>query len=321
MPRKEYLTPEERTRFDNPPQLLTDQKGLFLQIPEWASTYLKTLQTPTTQVGFLLQLGYFRVVSRFFLSNRFIQADINCIVSGIMVDPNQIDFTDYFRTTYFRHQEEILKQLGYTGFDKNASQLISQEMKRLVSLRTEPVLIMESVITFLDENRIEIPPYATLRVLLEKSFRQFEQDLEAIMVQYLQQEDKKLLNSLLVQHDSYQQEEKKHAKVQRYQLTFFKRITQSMQPSVIKGRIDNFVRLKEMYLQLLPIITRLNLPEETIKFYAEYVIDNQIFQVADRNNTRYLLLVSFIIHPGGARNTITWVTHLCSLLTKLLPMP
>lgn len=194
-------------------------------------------------------------------------------------------------------------------------------MKRLVSLRTEPVLIMESVITFLDENRIEIPPYATLRVLLEKSFRQFGQDLEAIMVQYLQQEDKKLLDSLLVQHDSYQQEEKKYAKVQRYQLTFFKRITQSMQPSVIKGRIDNFVRLKEMYLQLLPIITMLNLPEETIKFYAEYVIDNQIFQVADRNNTRYMLLVSFIIHPGGARNTTNWVTRLCSLLTKLLPMP
>ncbi len=238
-----------------------------------------------------------------------------------MVDPNQIDFTDYFRTTYFRHQEEILRQLGYTGFDKNASQLISQEMKRLVSLRTEPVLIMESVITFLDEHRIEIPPYATLRVLLEKSFRQFEQDLEAIMVQYLQQEDKNLLDSLLLQHDSYQQEEKKHVKVQRYQLTFFKRITQSMQPSVIKGRIDNFVRLKEMYSQLLPIITRLNLPEETIKFYAEYVIDNQIFQVADRDNTRYLLLVSFIIHPGGARSTTNWVTRLCSLLTRLLPVP
>ena len=48
MARKEYLTPEERTRFDNPPQLLSEQKGLFLQIPEWASAYLKTLQTPTT---------------------------------------------------------------------------------------------------------------------------------------------------------------------------------------------------------------------------------------------------------------------------------
>src|SRR5690606_25576797 len=92
------------------------------------------------------------------------------------------------------------------------------------------------------------------------------------------------------------QAEKKHVKVQRYQLTFFKRVTQSMQPSIIKGRVDNFVRLREMYLQLLPLIDRLNLPEETIRFYAEYVIDSQVFQVANRDNTRYLLLVSFVVH-------------------------
>lgn len=54
MARKEYLTPEERNRFENPPQLLAEQRGLFLQLPEWASQYLETLQTPTNQVGFLL---------------------------------------------------------------------------------------------------------------------------------------------------------------------------------------------------------------------------------------------------------------------------
>lgn len=54
MARKEYLTLEERNRFENPPQLLAEQKGLFLQLPEWANNYLKTLQTPTNQVGFVL---------------------------------------------------------------------------------------------------------------------------------------------------------------------------------------------------------------------------------------------------------------------------
>jgi len=296
MARKEYLTLEERNRFENPPQLLAEQKGLFLQLPEWANNYLKTLQTPTNQVGFLLQLGYFRVVSRFFLSNRFIQSDIDYIITGIMVDPNQVNMTDYVGGTFRRHQEDILGQLGYAGFDKEASALVSFEMKRMVSLRTEPVLIMEAVITFLEEHRIELPGFATLRTLLEKSFRHFERELEEILAKYLLLEDRALLDSLLILHDSYQQEQKNQIKIKRYQLTFFKKITQSMQPSVIKGRVDNFVRLKVMYFQLLPIITGLNLPEETIKFYAEYVIDNQIFQVADRDNTRYLLLISFIIH-------------------------
>ncbi|WP_439557268.1 DUF4158 domain-containing protein [Dyadobacter sp.] len=222
MARKEYLTPEERNRFENPPQLLSEQKGLFLQLPEWASSYLKTLQTPTNQVGFLLQLGYFRVVSRFFLSNRFIQSDINYIITGIMVDPNQVNMIDYVGGTFRRHQEDILGQLGYTGFDKKASVMVSLEMKRMVSLRTEPALIMEAVITFLEEHRIELPGYAALRVLLEKSFRLFEQELEEILAKYLQLKDKDLLDSLLVQHDSYQQEEKNQIKIKRYQLTFSK---------------------------------------------------------------------------------------------------
>ena len=40
-------------------------------------------------------------VSRFINSNRFIQANIDYVVIGIRTDPNQINFTDYFRTTYF----------------------------------------------------------------------------------------------------------------------------------------------------------------------------------------------------------------------------
>lgn len=136
MARKEYLTPEERNRFEYPPQLLAEQKGLFLQLPDWASNYLKTLQTPKNQVGFLIELGYFRVVSRFFLSNRFIQSDVDYITTVIMVDPNQVNMTDYIGGTFRRHQEDILVQLGYTGFNKEASNLVSFEMKRMVSLRT-----------------------------------------------------------------------------------------------------------------------------------------------------------------------------------------
>lgn len=138
-----------------------------------------------------------------------------------MVDPNQVIMTDYAGGTFRRHQQDILGQVGYTAFDKEASAMVSMEMKRMVSLRTEPGLIMEAVVTFLEEHRIELPGYATLRTLLEKSFRHFEQDLEEILGKYLNLEDRDLLDSLLVLHDSYQQEEKSQIKIKRYQLTFF----------------------------------------------------------------------------------------------------
>jgi len=55
-----------------------------------------------------------------------------------MVDPNQVNLTDYLGSTFRRHQEDRLGQLGYTGFDKKAFALVSFEMKN-ISLRTKPV--------------------------------------------------------------------------------------------------------------------------------------------------------------------------------------
>lgn len=69
MARKEYLSSDERLRFDSPPQL--QEVNILIQIPHWAETYLESLGSNTNKVGFLLQLGYFRVTARFFSPNLF----------------------------------------------------------------------------------------------------------------------------------------------------------------------------------------------------------------------------------------------------------
>jgi hypothetical protein len=79
MARKEYLSYEERLRFDSPPILTNLQRAIFLQLPEWAEQYYKTLTTATNQVGFLMQLGYFRIACRFFESLQFRLEDITFV--------------------------------------------------------------------------------------------------------------------------------------------------------------------------------------------------------------------------------------------------
>jgi hypothetical protein len=296
MPRKEYLSSEDRTRLDYPPELVGDQRNLLMQLPDWARQYLRGLQTPTNQVGFLLQLGYFRVVSRFFVASRYPIRDIDYVIARLLVDPNGVQMESYSGRTFLRHQKDILHYLGYQAFDNQASSLVLQEAKRLVALQTQPTLILEAMVGYLDEHRIEVPAYPTLRSLLEDALYRYEKELEKILLDHLRPEDKTLLDSLLKQHTSYQEDERSQLKIKRYELTFFKRISQSMQPSVIKGRVENFERLKNMHGQLLPVIERLGLSQTAVRFYAEYVIDNQVFQVADRTTMRYLLLIAFIIH-------------------------
>lgn len=49
MARKEYLSSDERSRFDSPPQL--ENIRILIEIPIWAENYLKTLFTSTNKVG------------------------------------------------------------------------------------------------------------------------------------------------------------------------------------------------------------------------------------------------------------------------------
>src|SRR5690606_35659208 len=114
--RKEYLSYDQRQRFDSPPILNNVQRAIFVQLPDWAEHYYKTLSTPTNQVGFLLALS------------------------------------------------------------------------------------------------------------------EYESDLEQTLEKHLRQEDKVLLDELLSKPETFQ----------RYELTFLKRIPQSMRPSVIKYRVSLF---------------------------------------------------------------------------------
>ncbi len=159
MPRKEYLTVEARHRFDHPPFLTGEQRLIFLQAPSLAIEYGKSLLTPTNKVGFFLQVGYFRIVSRFFVCGKFHQADIDFIANKISVDLNSIEMNDYHGTTFHRHQDEILAYFGFAPFTTLSGEALLQEAERLAHLQTRPHLIFGGMVSFLQEHHIEIPTY------------------------------------------------------------------------------------------------------------------------------------------------------------------
>ncbi len=288
MARKEYLSYEERLRFDSPPILTNLQRAIFLQLPEWAEQYYKTLTTATNQVGFLMQLGYFRIACRFFESLQFRLEDITFVQkAGKNIDPNEVDMLLYKQSTsYYRHQLEILSSLGFEAFSNHHRVVLLKEAKRLAHQQVKPASIVDSCITYLRERRIEIPPYSTMRNIIHAALSEYESDLEQILETHLHQADRLLLDELLNKQDTFQ----------RYELTFIKRIPQSMRPSVIKVRVELFVRFKAMVVRLNPLIKKLNLSDATIWYYAEYVLDNRSTNMARRGTDKYLLLIAFVIH-------------------------
>lgn len=295
MARKEYLSSDERLRFDSPPQL--QEVNILIQIPHWAETYLESLGSNTNKVGFLLQLGYFRVTARFFSPNRFNEKDVELLTTRFKININEIDMGDYtYSRTYYRHQEEILRECGFSAFNLTHQQSLFQEAKRLTSLQTKPALIFDAMVTYLQEKRIEIPNYNALRDILTKALDAFSKELENIIQTYLLENDRQLLDKLSHKKQIDADEPQMNDTYRRYELTYLKRISQSMQPTLIRQRLELFIELKTKYQQLQPIIKRLNLSDATIRYFADYVLESRSSQPLRRTNEYYLQLIAFVIH-------------------------
>jgi len=106
------ISPKEIRAFDNPPEFNNEQRKKFLSVPAWTREVLEHFRTPSNRVGFVLQLGYFRAVNKFFLANRFHQNDIQFVSNRLGISLEDISLKNYKGRSFERHQEIILKKMG-----------------------------------------------------------------------------------------------------------------------------------------------------------------------------------------------------------------
>ncbi len=198
MPRRDFLSPEERQHFDTPPRLNAAERLILVDIPQWAEDYLLAVHTPTNKVGFLLQLGYFRVVTRFFVPDRFPAADIDWVCRRRNIRLTDVQMENYLHNrTVYRHRTIILDRLGYQAFETDHRVALVEEARRLTHLQTRPSLMLDALVSWLRERRIELPPYNTLREIIAGALEVFDQHLQTVIEQHLTAPEKALLDGLL----------------------------------------------------------------------------------------------------------------------------
>ena len=234
------------------------------------------------------------MVSRFFVADRYPAIDVDYVTEWLRVEANLVDMSEYRHSgSVYRHRQEILQQVGYQAFGENHQVALALEAGRLAHLQIKPALLLDNLAAYLQERYVEIPTYNTLRVLLTDALDAYETHLEALIEAYLQPADRLLLDALLQKQGL---DEDTPLTMFRYELTHLKRISQSMQPKAIASRVSLFIRLKTMFSQLAPVISRLELSDDTIRYYAQYVLDNRSTLMAERLYERYLRLLAFVTH-------------------------
>jgi hypothetical protein len=109
------LSPEEIRLFEHPPPFTAEERKRFFIVPKWTEEILATLQTPASQVGFLLLLGYFRATKKFYAPDTFAHADIVFAQRRLSLETTGM-LEAYAKTTMHRHKILIRAKLGYRHY-------------------------------------------------------------------------------------------------------------------------------------------------------------------------------------------------------------
>ncbi|MBN8826887.1 MAG: Tn3 family transposase, partial [Spirosoma sp.] len=276
--------------FENPPLLNYTQRKISFSVDEVLRPVLRQLETPVNQVGFLLQLGYFKLASRFFTRNTFRAKDWAFVISRLQFTEMPIRIQDYTDSTMRYHRQLILSFCGAEPFRGRIQLHCQQESDRLIEKGLPLQVAFGSLCEYLRSHRWEIPSYSKLAVLIHKSVNHFQASIEVKLNTYLQPHQKKLLNDLL---DQLPSEDGVTPTNSPLLLTQLRDTDELLTIRAIRQNAVQLRHLKDLYYQCQPVMQALNLPEGLVETYALQLMRGRAWQVKLWKN-RELYLLCFI---------------------------
>ena len=279
----EILPKYEARKFDQPEVLSKEGQKEVFKIDQQIKTQLQSIESPENKIGLLLQYGYFKAYNKFFAQDKFRKEDINFVASKLRITFDvPFKYSDKRRQ---RHRVLILQILGYKSFTE-ATAFFDSTVSEFVSRQIHPRDILTSIVQLLVSKKIEIPSYDFIAKVITKKFNIFEKKISKKITENITIPQKEALDQLLVSLGEYQ----------RPLLTRLKQLCFSTKPAKIKQGIRNFLIIKKLFNEVKPLIDALNLSNEAVRYYAQWLIKAQTYQttILLKDNKKYLHLISFV---------------------------
>lgn len=289
MPRINILNLSERETFESPPIFNSVERRRYFTFTQQLYDAMNNLVTPTNKICFLVTAGYFKARHKFF-ARQFYQIDIEFVAKQIGVEIEDVQPDTYSKVRYLHHQTLILNHFGFTPFDSAAREFTKTEVAQLVKVQFRAKLVLLETVQLLTRRRITTPSYNVLATIIASAINNHQNELSMIIDSSLNQAQKEMLDGLLEKVTGSGSDDK-----WRYQITLLKRPSQSTAPANINANVADLRALLSLYLEFVPVLTKLGLSHACLRFYASSVVKLQIHQVVRRKDSRrYLHLIAFV---------------------------
>ncbi|MGI8495645.1 MAG: Tn3 family transposase [Pyrinomonadaceae bacterium] len=292
MPLLKILSSSEIAGFDSPPVFNHEERKKFFNLPSGLKSGWETLRTDENKILFLLQFGYFRACQRFF-AGHFHLVDFEYLSSKFNLLSKPEETLSYSRPTMLRHQHIILEFCGVRYLQESDETLLLNEAKSLVASVVRPEKVFWQLVEKITALKIVVPSYFRLTSIISKAIQTYENHLHCVLKESLNNDQKDLLDSLL-NNDITEDSE---GSVGLINLTSLKQPFHSLKATHLKANLNDWQFLQSIYQNISPVINKLALTPEAIRFYANIVLKTKVFYLTRRRaESRYLYLLAFVAH-------------------------
>lgn len=294
MPILQVLTPIQQKKFDACPLFNSKQREKYFSYNDEIIDYIDKIIKPENQVGFLIQLGYFRASGKFFSNKDYRSNDIKYCCNILEIEFEKVSSLQdtYSSKARTSHKRFILNYCGWKSFSKGAKLELKEQLLLHARQQMHPEELFPIATKYLINRRIELPLYYLIADIITDIYNEAEDKLTSIIDKTLLKGHKKILDDLIWIDDK----RKKHHKYSA--LSKIKSLSYSTKIKDIEESIKNYRLLKAFYNELITVYNDLGLTESATSYYSAWVSKSKLFQLKQFKNRSkaYLYLLAHIKH-------------------------
>ena len=285
--RLKILTSNEIEELYGLPSFSNRDRAVYFSLDSLEKNELNYYRSIQTKVYFILQLGYFKAKRMFFTFDCLeVQEDIQYIFHQYFFEENdKLTNLEISKPTRLAQQNHILKLLNYQICTKEIKERLQEKAYSIVVIYTKPIYIFKELLNYLENNRIVIPGYSIMQLVVGKAITYEKNRLEAAVQQDINKDSQKALDKLLTAEDSL------------YELTFLKREPRDFSYKEITIEVNKGESLKELYHLACDFLPKLEISNENIKYYAYLVGYYTIYKLKRmKREIVYVYLLCFVLN-------------------------
>jgi hypothetical protein len=258
------ISDDIRSLLEKPRKLSDSERTIYFSLSDIQKDIIDNLDSNVNKVGFVIQLGYFKVTHIFYHVDRYNDQDIKYVQNLLGFDVNlKVEYADRSRN---RHKKLILEILGIKPF-KESEDTFDKELYKLTNNTIDLETIIKELTLFAKTNKFELPS----SYLFAKKINEAILEREKNFINSFNEQFSKIDNDIVSKHfDTFLEPIIRNdgSESNRPKLTSYKKVNQSYRPRKLALAVEDFLLFKDLFEVVSPIIKSLGITDEIIQHFA-----------------------------------------------------